>query len=64
MKNDRERETLSVIEAGRILGLGKDKAYEAVRCGEIPSLTFGKKTVVPRKALERMLEGGSNATAA
>lgn len=49
--------TLSVEAAARILGLSRTLAYEAVRTGQIPSIRFGKRIVVPRVALERMLSG-------
>ncbi len=64
MATEVERETLSVENAGKILGLGRNKAYEAVQRGEIPSLRFGGKIVVPRKALEQMLECAINAPTA
>jgi excisionase family DNA binding protein len=53
------RETLTVEEAGRVLGLGRAAAYAAVRRGEIPSLRFGRRVLVPREALDRMLAGAS-----
>lgn len=49
--------TYSVPEAGRLLGLGRNAAYEAVRRREIPVLRFGRKLRVPRVALERLLAG-------
>ena len=49
--------TYSVPEAGRLLGLGRNAAYEAARRREIPVLRFGRKLRVPRVALERLLEG-------
>jgi excisionase family DNA binding protein len=52
-----KRATYDVEEAGRVLGIGRSAAYEAVRRGEIPSIRLGKRVVVPRAALERMLEG-------
>jgi excisionase family DNA binding protein len=50
-------ETVSVPEAGAILGLGRNGAYEAVRRGEIPAIRLGKKLRVPKAVLERMLSG-------
>jgi len=47
--------TLSVEESAKILGLSRASAYEAVRTGQIPSLRFGKRIVVPRAALNKML---------
>jgi excisionase family DNA binding protein len=46
---------VSVREAAKMLGLSRASAYEAVRTGQIPSLRFGKRIVVPRVALNRML---------
>jgi hypothetical protein len=56
-KSGHERLTISVPEAGRRLGLGRNASYEAARRGEIPVLKFGKKLVVPIVALARKLEG-------
>ena len=47
--------TLSVPDAGRRLGLGRNASYDAARRGDLPVLRFGRKLVVPRVALERML---------
>ena len=49
--------TYSVPEVGRLLGLGRNAAYEAARRREIPVLRFGRKLRVPRLALERLLAG-------
>jgi excisionase family DNA binding protein len=38
---------LTVEQAGQLFGVSRDAAYEAVRRGEIPSLRFGKRIVVP-----------------
>jgi excisionase family DNA binding protein len=58
-RNAPERETLSVIEAGRRLGLGKDAAYRAAKSGELPVLRIGRRMLVPRRALDRMLAEAS-----
>ena len=44
--------TLTVAEAAAVLGISRSTAYEAVRVGQIPALTFGKRIVVPLAALE------------
>ena len=49
------RMTVSVEEAARLLGIGRSLAYEMVREGKIPSLRFGRRVVVPLKALEDLL---------
>jgi excisionase family DNA binding protein len=50
-----EHPTLTVEEAGRICGLGRSAAYEAARRGELPTLAFGRRRVVPTAALRRLL---------
>jgi excisionase family DNA binding protein len=50
------RLVLTVEEAAAALGISRASAYEAVRVGEIPSLRIGKRILVPKSALERMLE--------
>lgn len=54
-----KRLTVTVPEAGEMLGLSRNLAYEAVGRGEIPSIRIGKRLVVPRAALDRMLKGGA-----
>jgi excisionase family DNA binding protein len=49
-------ETCTVPEAGKILGLGRNSAYEAARNGELPTIRFGRRIVVPKAALKRLLE--------
>lgn len=50
-----DKQTLSVIEAGQILGLGKNAAYEAATRGDFPVLRIGKRILVPKVAFERFL---------
>jgi excisionase family DNA binding protein len=51
------RSTFSIPEAGKILGLSRWGAYEAARRGEIPVVRVGRRAIVPRHRLERLLEG-------
>ncbi|MBE9501747.1 MAG: helix-turn-helix domain-containing protein [Chloroflexi bacterium] len=51
-----ERLTLTVEEAGELLGISRALAYEMARTGRLPTLRFGKRIVVPKKAIESMLE--------
>jgi hypothetical protein len=54
-------QTISVPEAGRRLGLGKNGSYAAAARGEFPVLRFGSRLRVPVVAFERMLsEAGAN----
>lgn len=48
--------TLSVEEAAKVLGIGRNSAYDAVKRGEIPSLRIGVLIRVPRVRLMKMLE--------
>ena len=50
-----ERQTVTVEEAAQFLGISRSTAYEAVRRGELPVIRIGRRYVVPRQALERML---------
>ena len=53
-----ERLVLSVEEARTLLGLSRGLMYEAIRRGEIPSLRIGRRLLIPRAALMRLLETG------
>lgn len=59
----REKLVFTVEEAGEILGLSRASAYQGVERGEIPSIRVGKRILVPRVALEKMLaQAGSQAS--
>jgi excisionase family DNA binding protein len=50
------RSTFSVEEAGcEILGLSKCSAYAAAKNGSLPTVRVGRRLIVPRLALERLL---------
>ncbi len=51
-----ERLVFTVEEARRQLGLSKGLMYEAVRSGQIPSIRVGRRILIPRAALQRLLE--------
>ena len=53
---EQERLTLTVEQAGELLGISRALAYELARTGRLPTLRFGKRIVVPKKAIESMLE--------
>lgn len=54
-----ERRTLTVPEAAELLGIGRNKAYDAAHSGEIPTIKIGKRLLVPTARLERLLQGSS-----
>src|SRR5689334_12172304 len=50
-------DVLTIAEAARRLRIGRNSAYEAVRRGELPVVRIGRRLLVPRRALERLLDG-------
>lgn len=50
-----ERLTVTVPEAAKLLGVSRMTAYAAVREGAIPSLRIGRRVLVPKVALDRLL---------
>jgi excisionase family DNA binding protein len=48
--------TVSVDEAARLLGISRGHAYALVNQGAIPSLRLGRRIVVPRRTLDRLLD--------
>jgi excisionase family DNA binding protein len=47
--------TFTVSEASEILGLSRWAAYQAVKNKELPVVWIGRRAIVPRLALERLL---------
>lgn len=54
----REKLVYTVDETRALLGLSRTLVYEAIRRGEIPSIHVGRRILIPRAALERLLESG------
>ena len=52
-----DRFTLSVEECAKRLGIGRNSAYEAVARGEIPVIRVGKRLLVPKAQLDKLLAG-------
>ena len=50
-------------EAGKLLGLGRNATYEAIRRNEIPHIKIGKRLLIPRAALDRLLQCGEKPAA-
>lgn len=53
---------LSVNEVANLLGLSRNSTYEGVRRGEIPHIRVGKRLLIPRAALEAMLNRAASTT--
>jgi excisionase family DNA binding protein len=47
--------TISVPEAGRRLGIGRNLSYEAAKHRQIPTIRIGRRLLVPVAALEKLL---------
>jgi excisionase family DNA binding protein len=52
-----EKLIFSVEEAGKLLGLSRPTAYKLAKSGEIPTLKLGRKIVVSKVQLDRLLSG-------
>jgi len=50
-----ERLTLTIKEAARLLGISRGLAYEMARRGKLPVVRFGRRVVIPKEALRKML---------
>lgn len=53
-----KRLCITVPEAAEMLGISRNFAYELVKRGLLPVVKFGKRLLIPRVALEKMLEKG------
>lgn len=52
-----KRLCITVPEAAKMLGISRNFAYELVKRKELPVRKFGKRLLIPRAQLEKMLEG-------
>lgn len=50
---------LSVVDAARLLGISRAHAYELVARGELAHIRLGRRVVVPRRAIDRLIEDAS-----
>jgi excisionase family DNA binding protein len=48
--------TISVAEAGRLLGISQGHAYKATRDGDIPTVRIGRSLRVPTVWVRRVLQ--------
>jgi excisionase family DNA binding protein len=53
--HDDGRLTWTVTEAAKLLGISRASAYEAAHRGELPVRLIGRRMLVPRVALLRLL---------
>jgi len=50
-----KRLCITVPEAAAMLGISRNFAYELVKQKKLPVVQFGKRLLIPRVALEKML---------
>ena len=50
-----EKKTMTITEAAKVLGIGRNNAYAAARNGDIPTIKIGKRILVPTAPLKKML---------
>ena len=62
-KMENDKLTLTVDETAKCLGIGRNSAYEAVARGEIPVIKVGKRLLLPKAALEKLLNCNQTRTA-
>ena len=60
---DGDRPLLSVREAARLIGIGKDLAYAMVAENRLPVVRFGRRVLVHRALLLRWLHAEAAAAA-
>ena len=53
---DSNRLTFSVEETAAILGISRGLTYQMIHEGGIPAVRFGKRLLVPKRALENLLD--------
>ncbi len=50
---------VSVGEAARLLGISRAHAYELVARGALAHIRLGRRVVVPRRAIEQLIDSAS-----
>jgi excisionase family DNA binding protein len=48
--------TLTVVETAALLRISRNTAYALISQGRIPSIRLGKRVLIPRKALDTLLD--------
>ncbi|MFC2038371.1 helix-turn-helix domain-containing protein [Chloroflexota bacterium] len=52
-----EKVVLTVDEAAEYLGISRPQGYLGVHNGDIPSIRVGKRILIPKVALDKLLAG-------
>ena len=56
-----DRLVVTVTEAGELLGISRAFAYELAARGELPVIRFGRRLLVPKRALFELVGAGPDA---
>ena len=59
MVNETESAVLSVNECAKMLSLSRGSAYQGCLTGEIPHIKVGRRILIPRVAIQKLLESAS-----
>ena len=53
---DKQKLTITVDECAKLLGLSRGLCFQMVHAGKIPHLRFNKRIVIPKWAIEHLLQ--------
>lgn len=56
MENNDLKQTMSVRDAAKHIGIGVNSAYELVRANRLRSIRIGRRLLVPLKEIEAFIE--------
>jgi len=56
-RKNEESAVLTVAELAKVLRIGRVSAYLAIERGDVPSIRIGRRILVPRAAVARLLQG-------
>ena len=57
---NKESLVMSVPEAGKLIGKGRNMSYKLAHAGVIPTIRLGGRLVVPKERFMRWLNGEGN----
>ncbi len=60
MEGKLDRIVYTVTEAAEILGISRPSAFQGVERGEIPYIRIGRRILIPKVALEKLLESAGS----
>ena len=55
-----DRLTYSVDETCKLLGLSRGSVYKAIRQKQLPSITIGRRLLIPKASIDKMLAQAGN----